>query len=209
VGGVSLVGRVGSICNAMDWINNAVISTDSQEIREEASVHGLDGFFLRPDYLATDSATSQDVWRHALEESETHYGQKFSISILLEPTSPLRTTQDIEETVMRVTKDGYDAAVTISPTPSSYTPHKTLEVDSSGLVTFYKQNGKEYLTRQAIPQYFHLNGICYVSRRELVLDRSLTTILEARCASVIIDRPVVNIDEPFDLKLAEWLLQNQ
>ena len=92
------------------------------------------------------------------------------------------------------------AAATVSQTPAHYTPHKTLTVED-GTIGFYLEGGAGYSLRQSIPNYFHRNGICYCVTREALMEAG--EILEQDCAAVIIDRPVVNIDEPFDFELAQ------
>ena len=171
--------------------------------------YGLDGFFSRPHYLATDDATSHHVWKHAFHVAEEHYKETFTISILLEPTSPLRRVSDLFETVLKVASGGYSAAITVSPTPASYTPHKTLELNQDGILKFYREDGKNFSLRQKIPQYYHRNGVCYAAKRETLLDEKLNTIIESDCAGVVIDQPVVNIDEPIDLEYAAWLLSRR
>jgi len=204
VGGHSLVARAARVLKTLDWIDVAIISTDDEEIAEEARSHGLDVPFMRPPELSGDTANSMDMWSHAWEHCEQHYNKCFDLSILLEPTSPLRRPEDIELTLRTLVEGGHRAAATVSPTPAHYTPHKTLTIDSNGIIGFYLQDGQNYSLRQAIPDYYHRNGICYaVTRRTLLEDGH---ILEDDCAAVIIERPVVNIDEPFDLELAEWLL---
>ncbi len=207
VGGVSLVGRAGALASSLAWIDEAVISTDDDEILAEAIAHGLDAPFVRPPELASDTAKSVDMWRHAWLASEAHYGRRFDISILLEPTSPLRTAADMERTVATVVDGHHAAAATVSPTPAHFTPHKTLTVDGQGCVGFYLEGGQRFALRQSIPRYYHRNGLCYAARRATLVDHG--TILDVDCAAVIIERPLVNIDEPFELELANFLLQRE
>lgn len=136
--------------------------------------------------------------------AEEYYAMNFDISILLEPTSPLRRPEDIEKTVFALLDGDHLAAATVSVAPAHFTPHKCLEVDSHGYIQFYLRNGAAFSLRQKIPTYYFRNGICYATKRETVIEKK--QILEDRCISVVIDRPVVNIDEPFDLELAEILL---
>jgi CMP-N-acetylneuraminic acid synthetase len=205
VGGLSLVGRAGALAAQLPWLDAAVISTDDEEIAEEAERHGLARPFLRPDELASDTASSVEVWRHAWLEAERHYGVRFDVSILLEPTSPLRTVQDVEAVVRAVVEDGHAAAATVSPTPAHFTPHKTLLLAADGTISFYLDNGARFANRHLIPRYFHRNGLCYAVRRQTLVDAN--HIIEQDCFAVVVNRPVVNIDEPFELEMAEWLLR--
>lgn len=69
-------------------------------------------------------------------------------------------------------------------------------------------NGGAFSRRQASPgDVFHRNGLCYAATRDAVVERGEN--IGADCAAVVIDRPVVNIDDPFELELAEWLLERQ
>lgn len=207
VGGTSLVGRAGALAASIDWIDEAVISTDDDEILAEAIAHGLDAPFVRPADLASDTAKSVDMWRHAWLASEAHYGRRFDLSVLLEPTSPLRSADDLARTVAALVGGKHAAAATVSPTPAHFTPHKTLTVDGEGRIGFYLEGGQRFALRQSIPRYYHRNGLCYAVRRATLVDHR--TILEVDCAAVVVERPLVNIDEPFELELAEFLLHRE
>ncbi len=204
VGGRSLVARAGDVAAALPWLDAALISTDDREIGEAARDAGLDFPFLRPDELAGDRAGSAEMWRHAWLAAEAHYGRRFDLSVLLEPTSPLRRPEDVTATVDLLLDSGARAAATVSPTPAHFTPHKTLTRDGDGRIGFYLATGARHALRQSIPDYYHRNGVCYALRRATLVDDG--HIIEEDCAALVIERPLVNIDEPFELELAEWLL---
>ena len=206
VGGISLVGTAAQVARALPWIDAALISTDDEEIADEARRYGLDVPFLRPACLSNDTASSKDMWRHAWLAAERHYGKTFDISVLLEPTSPLRRAEDVELTVRTLLEAQAPAAVTVSPTPAHFTPHKTLTVGDSGYIGFYLSDGVQFARRQEIPDYFHRNGICYAVTRKHLLEDNF--IVEGGAVAIIIERPVVNIDVAFELKLAGWLLES-
>lgn len=206
LGGISLICRAAKIIDSLPWIDKAMLSTDDEKIASEGKKCGLDVPFIRPAELATDSATSADMWKHAWLNCEKIYGCRYDISILLEPTSPLRVPKDVQRTLKVLLKGEYKAAATVSRTPAHFTPHKTLLV-KDGRIDFYMPKGKQYSTRQKIPEFYHRNGVCYAVKRETLLEHG--HIIEEDCAAVIIKRPVVNIDEPFELELAEWLLSKQ
>ena len=112
-----------------------------------------------------------------------------------------------ELAVAAVVDGGHLAAATVSRTPAHFTPHKTLTVSPEGVIGFYLAEGARHSLRQSIPSYFHRNGLCYALTRGALVDRG--HILEEDCAAVVIDRHVVNIDEPFELELAEFLLRRE
>jgi CMP-N-acetylneuraminic acid synthetase len=207
IGGLSLVARAAAAAAALPAIDSRVLSTDDPEIADEGRRHGLDVPFMRPAELSSDTAGSADMWRHAWLAAEGHYGQRFEVSVLLEPTSPLRRPADIERTLAALLDSGLGAATTVSATPAHYTPHKTLTLDGAGRLGFFLEAGARHSRRQSVPQYYHRNGLCYAATREQLVDRGW--IIDENAVAVVIERPVVNIDEPFELELAEWLLQRE
>ena len=207
VGPLSLIGWAARTVSQLSWIDGAVISTDDAEMAAEGREHGLAAPFMRPAEMASDTASSATMWRHAWLESEAHFGQRFDISILLQPTTPLRCAADIERTVATMVDGGHRAAATVSHLPGHFTPQKCLTVDKRGVIGFFLADGATYSARQAIPQYFHRNGVCYAVTRETLIDRG--SIVEDDCRAVLIDKYVVNIDDPIELELAEFMLSKQ
>lgn len=207
LGGLTLVGRATQLAVSMPWIDEVIVSTDDPEIAAEVLRQGGEAPFLRPDNLASDTASSDDMWRHAWVAAEAHYGRRFDISILLEPTSPLRNPGDLTATMDTLLDGDHRGAVTVSPTPAHYAPHKTLMVEADGRVGFLVEDGARFARRQDVPALYHRNGLCYALRRDPFLAGA--PILNEDCAAVVVERQVVNIDEPFELELAAWLLARQ
>jgi CMP-N-acetylneuraminic acid synthetase len=203
VRGLSLVALAARALLETGFADRAVCSTDDEAIAEEAKRHGLDVPDLRPKELSGSLAKSVDVWAHVWRDMEQRDGCRYELSILLEPTSPLRRAHDIEATLNALVATGARAAATVSPTPAHFTPHKTLTVGDDNRIGFYLQDGARFALRQSIPAYYHRNGVCYAARRNTVVERG--QILEEDCIAVVLDRPLVNIDDAFDLELAEFL----
>jgi len=204
VNGKSLIAHTADCVKQLDWMDAIVLSSDDEEICQHARKVDVDVPFTRPDDLSTDDAKSIDVWRHAWLFCENYYKKKFDISVLLEPTSPMRTAQDITQAVnLLIDKKAFSVA-SVSRTPGHYTPHKTLKLSEGGYIAPYLEGGIKYSIRQHIPNYYHRNGICYATTRESLIDNH--NLMEQHCIPLVIDRPVVNIDEEIDLKLAEVLL---
>lgn len=207
VGGLSLIGWAAKTIAALPWVDHGVISTDDAEMADEARARGLDAPFMRPDEFATDMASSTGMWQHAWLESEAHYGTRFDVSILLQPTTPLRRADDVTRTVKAMVEGGHGAAATLSQVPGHFTPQKCLTLDDEGVIGFFMDGGAQYANRQLIPDYYHRNGVCYAVTRETLIDHG--NIVEDDCVGVMIDGFVVNIDEPFELELAEFMLARE
>ena len=205
LGGLSLVGHAARTAGKLPWLDRAVLSTDDEEIAAEGRRTGLEVPFMRPAELAADMAGSVEMWQHAWRASEAHFGEAYDISILLEPTSPMRRPEDITAAVDALIASGCAAAATVSQAPAHFTPHKCLTVDAGGTIGFYHDRGQRFAIRQKIPAYYYRNGICYAVRRKTLLEDA--HIIEEDCRAVVIDRPIVNIDDFHDLEYAEFLMQ--
>lgn len=203
IGGVSLVALAAKVAHKINWVDTAIISTDCEEIAAEARSHGLDHLFMRPDELSNDLASSVDVWKHAWLMAETAASCRYEISVLLEPTCPLRRCDDIDRAVKEMLSNKAESCLTVSKTPAHYTPEKTLQVNDSGFIQHYLPSGRQQTIRQLIPPYYHRNGACYIVNRDQLFLRN--TIIDENSFAVVIDRPLVNIDDLFDLQIARWL----
>jgi CMP-N-acetylneuraminic acid synthetase len=205
VGGRSLVEHAAGTAAALSWIDRAVLSTDDEKIAEEGRSCGLEVPFMRPAELAGDLSPAVEAWRHAWLASEEHYGCRFDISLLLQPTTPLRRTDDVERTVRTMIEGGHRAAAAVSRLPGHYTPEKIVKLDDQGCLSLYSEKNATITSRQAFPTYYFRNGVCYSATRDAVVrDRE---IAKRDCVGVLIDEPVANIDDPIELEWAEFLAQ--
>lgn len=205
IGENSLVSIAAQLLNNLDFVDARILSTDDLDIAAEGLKCGVDVPFIRSKELSTDEANSVDMWRDAWARAEEYYNRKFDISLLLEPTSPMRSADDIYKTIMMLVSEKVGCVVTVSKTPAHFTPHKALKLTESNDLSFYIEKGEQFSLRQRIPDFYHRNGICYAVTREHLLNNGL--LLEENTKALIIDRNVVNIDDPFDLEMARWLFE--
>jgi CMP-N-acetylneuraminic acid synthetase len=205
IGGLSLIARAARVIGELKWIDQAVISTDDPDMAEEGRRHGLDVPFMRPAALAGDTSSGPDVLHHAWTECERKYGMRFDHALYLEPTSPLRRADDVEATLKKLLSGPYQSAATVSRSPGHFTPHKCLLVDGEGLIRFYLPEGRAVHARQQIPAYYYRNGVAYAVRREPFLTSK--EVIGDSTAAVVIDRPLVNVDDELELQFADWLVR--
>lgn len=204
VAGKSLIEHAAQTIMATPCIDAAIVSTDDTEISQEATRCGLDCPFLRPYSLSTDTATSVDTWAHAWRSCEAYFQTRFDISLLLEPTSPMRRPSDLQSAIEMVIQSGFAAVASVSQSPGHYTPQKLLTLDEQRL-SYYLSDGTHVHRRQDIRgNYYFRNGICYAATRSRILEEG--KILGENCGALVISRPVSNIDHPLDLAWTEFLL---
>ncbi len=145
---------------ARDIFDDTVIciTTDCQEIKDVVeNTTGLKVPFLRPNELATDTAGTYEVLLHALDFYKKN-GYKADTLILLQPTSPLRTSQHIKDAIKLYSKD-IDMVVSVKQTKSN--PYYVLFEDANdGFLA--KSKEASFTRRQDCPEVWELNGAIYV-----------------------------------------------
>ena len=201
--GKSLIAHAGNCLSSLRWMDRKILSTDSEVYAEEGKRHGLEVPFLRPDELSSDRSPAMDMMAHALEQCEAFYEERYDLLAVVEPTSPFRRPSDIEFACLGLIRGNYDSAVCVSPADTKSHPLKMLAVESDRL-RHYDPAAQNITARQQLDTLYVRNGACYLVTRDAFLKhRRFITDNTFAC---IIDRRMVNIDEPIDLEWAEFLL---
>jgi len=131
---------------------------------------------------------------------------KFDIVLVIEPTSPLRKSEDIEETTMKLIYSNAYSAVTVSKINSQNHPNKVFEILNDRL-NFFSLLGSEIRNRQELNDLYYRNGCCYAIFCEPF--KKIKAIISKDSIPVLIDRYVANIDEEIDLAWAEFLITQE
>jgi CMP-N,N'-diacetyllegionaminic acid synthase len=203
LGGISLIGRAGSCLNQLSWLDGKIISTDSNLYIKEGKKYNLDAPFLRPESLSGDYSSAVDTVIHGLLEAEKFYKINFDIILIIEPTSPFRESQDVENTLKAMILNDAESSICVSPLNAKYHPLKILQI-KSGKLSHQTPLGENIIARQQLDQLYFRNGICYaVSRKYLLKNKS---IFSKNTHSYIVDRNIVNIDDSVDFEWAEFLI---
>ena len=150
-------------------IDAVVVSTDDEQITEVAASAGAEVPFLRPSALAGDRASSIDVVIHALDFLESK-GRVFDIVLLLEPTSPLRETADIQVALQRMVATGAAAIVSVCRAESTH-PAFMFRTTGQGCLEPFMSVSPTGVRRQEIEPLFYLEGSLYASTVEALRKR--------------------------------------
>lgn len=164
LGGRPLLAWPIAAARASRYVDRVVISTDSPEFAALAVEAGADAPFLRPAALAGDTATSIDVIRHALDALE-QAGDRYDYLVLLEPTSPLTESVDIDRALEMLVagREVADAIVGVTPLVSSH-PEFAVARSPSGLIRPHAAADFGALPRrQDIEPLYALDGSLYAS----------------------------------------------
>lgn len=181
-----------------------LVSTDSTKIKSVVEQTGLKVSFLRPKYLATDSANSRDVLLHTINQFTIKNKIKPDVVILLQPTSPLREACHIKDAIKLYSSD-LDMVVSVKKTKSN--PYYVLyEENERG---FLKQSKKgNFTTRQSCPAVWELNGAIYVINVKSLEQNKISDFSKIKKYIMPMNNSI-DIDTELDFSLAELILKKQ
>lgn len=183
-------------------ICDILVSTDDRTIATVCSEAGAFVPWLRPDWLATDTASSVDVALHALDWYEAEKGPVDGV-LLLQPTSPFRTPKTLSRGIELFSKSGQQPVLSVSPTHAH--PMWMLKMDGDYLVPFMREHGLGTRSQELPPAYV-VNGSFYlITPTEL---RACRSFVGAKTIPLFIESPqeALDIDTEWDWKVADAAL---
>ena len=130
--GKPLISYTTELTQDLPWLDSTVVSTDSQEIAETATQTPGVEIVWRPEELSGDRIGDHPVLRHALSAREEQTGERYDIVLMLQPTSPLRTVDDVEGCITTLQNGDWDAVWSVSETELTYHPRKTIGAVPAG-----------------------------------------------------------------------------
>ena len=180
--------------------DEVMVSTDSERYAEIAREYGANVPFLRSEATAGDTASSWDTVKEVLGKYQES-GRWFDSVCLLQPTSPLRTSEDIKEANTLFEKASV-AVISVCEVEHSPLWCNTLPDDGSLEDFIKKENNKQ---RQSSGKYYRLNGAIYFVRTD-ALHEDCFLYREGSYAYVMAQEKSIDIDSELDFKLAEILV---
>ncbi len=185
-------------------VGRTIVSTDSPEIAEVSMKFGAEVPFIRPYEIAQDSTPALPVILHALgwlaENDKTEYDAFF----LLQPTSPLRNSQDLKDSISIMKNGNADSVVSVCSAREHPLLMKKIAEDGSLESLF---GDSENVIRQKFPPIYILNGAIYLSKINFFL--RMQSFYAGRCLPLLMpDSRSADIDSKHDLDCAELLMRN-
>ncbi len=183
-------------------VDEICVTTDCRAIADVAERNGLEIPFMRPAELASDSASSEDVIRHALQFYENERKKTFDAVVLLQPTSPLRKIEDVNAMIDIFRRS--DADMVVSVKQSSENPYYTLfEEDEEGHL--YQSKPGNFTHRQDCPPVYAYNGSVYVINTSRFLSQGFGGLKVTKY--IMDDEHSVDIDNQLDWELTEIIFK--
>jgi N-acylneuraminate cytidylyltransferase len=181
------------------FIDRLIVSTDSQEIADIAIEYGAEVPFLRGANLAQDDTKTIDVVLDVLK----HY-PNYEWLLLLQPTSPLRSTEDIDDAIRFCIKNQASSCVSVCLSQES--PYWTYILNKEQHIIPFCDS-EPFFQRQQVPKTYRINGAIYFEKVERLLNEK--NFVENKPLGFLMPQErSVDIDNLIDFQLAELLIQN-
>ena len=188
--------------NQSTYIDTVIVSTDDVDIQRISEQYGALVPFLREAKIASDEATTISVVVDAVKRLEVN-GEKFDVVILLQPTSPLRTTEEIDVAIDIFFQNNMQGIVSVNVAEVS--PFLLRTIEGSQLQRIISKSST--IRRQDMPTYYEVNGAIYIN--------AISDIKESLSFN---DNPIpyimscehsIDIDTWDDLEKAKYYLSNK
>lgn len=184
------------------FIDKIIVSTDNKEISRISISYGADVPFLRPKHLAQDTSSTLDVVKHALRFLEDNQSYAPDMIVVLQPTSPLRTTKIIDSSISLLKNSNATSVITVSKIKKH--PYSSFWL-KKGMLKPFKSNFTTYNQRQKYTDLYYPTGDVYVFWNKTL--KKYDSIYGHRIKALIIaDENTTDIDTPFDLFVSEMLM---
>ncbi|MDY6845025.1 MAG: acylneuraminate cytidylyltransferase family protein [Thermodesulfobacteriota bacterium] len=184
-------------------LNRVIVSTDDEKIAAISRTFGAEIPFIRPAELAQDTTPTLPVLQHAVQflcETERYQPD---IIVTLQPTSPLRKANQIDEAIKKLFETGSDSVVSLSETEHS--PYWMQKVEGDRVFPFI-EGSEKYTRRQDLPKIYQLNGAVYVTKYDILMKENKILGNDTR-AFIMNKQDSIDIDTELDWKFAELILE--
>ena len=178
------------------------VSTDSEKYAKIARQYGADVPFLRSAEMSSDTASSWDTVREVLSRYAER-GQQFDYVMLLQPTSPLRTAEDISSAFCLLDTETINV---VSVTEVDHPVQWCFPLPKNQSLDEFAKSPYNAMRRQELTPYYRENGAVYLVRTERMADPSYDLYAD-HCRALIMPRErSIDIDTKTDFAIAEALL---
>ena len=185
------------------YIDHVIVSTDDQKIAEIALQYGAEVPFLRPDFLASDTAQAVDNYIYTIERLSKEWNTPIEEFVVLQPTSPLRIAEDIDGAIEMFMEKQADSVISYTPEAHPVRWHKYLDENNAFVDIF----DTTIANRQDLKTSYYPNGAVYVFRFSMIKERKYYT--DKSYGFVMPRVRSVDIDYKGDFDYVEFLMSRR
>lgn len=185
------------------YVDRIIVTTDDKKIAKVSVSSGAEVPFLRPQKISKDNSTTLQAVKHTLDFLRIHQSYIPDVIVILQPTSPLRTTKLIDYTINTLIKSKATCALTVSKIKKH--PFSSFWL-KSGFLEPFNRNFIKYDRRQKQPDLYFPTGDVYALWHNTI--EKYGSIYGPKIKPVLAESISVDIDDPFDLFLAEMIIKH-
>lgn len=190
-------------------IDRVIVSTDDDQIAKIAKKCGAEVPFKRPAYLATDTAHTPPVIKHAIKYLRDKENYNTDIVVTLQPTSPLRKFSDVDKIIKMLVDHKYDSVISVHNV-GHFHPWWMSKMKGDRLVPFLELDPsiEPYnMERQKLPTVLRQNGSIFVTKTKALFEKN-NIIIKENCGSYLMDETYsLEVDNPTDFMILEMVMK--
>jgi CMP-N-acetylneuraminic acid synthetase len=189
-------------------LDRVILSTDDEEIASVGREFGVEVPFMRPAELARDTSGSLEMAMHALDWAAREPAGEPEYLLILQPTSPLRVSADIDAAIELALERRAEAVVGVRETFSPAHPYDIWRTESTGEMRYFLDTKDKPTRRQDYPPAYVSCGAIYLNR--VITFRQTRNFHPSGTLAYHMpaDRSI-DIDTPLDLQIADFLLRQR
>lgn len=192
---------------SLSSIKRVIVSTDSEEIAIISKEYGAEVPFMRPSELAQDDSPEWLSWRHALNYLKDIEDKLPDVMLSVPATSPLRKTEDLNNSLEMFYNGGADAVITI--TEAHRNPwFNMVELSANKTVELVNKDENILFRRQDARKVYDITTVAYVLSPQFVLTKNSLFSGRVKAVMVPVDRSI-DIDTLYDFEIAEYLMSRR
>lgn len=203
--GKPLIAWTIEVAKTCHYLDRLIVSTDDEEIAAVARQYGAETPFMRPRELASDAASSEGVFLHAIDWFEKQ-GMFYDTFVVLQPTSPLRTLEDLNNAFTRFIE--LHAGAVVSVCEVNHHPYHCNMLPADLNMKHFFTEHVETQNRQALQVFYRLNGAIYLADVSYFRQRG-HFYGDETYAYIMPQERSVDIDTLLDFEFAELLLKKR
>jgi len=187
-----------------EYVDSVIVSTDCREIAEISKNYGAEVPFMRPADIADDYSTTNSVILHAINIlSQT---EVFDIIVILQPTSPLRLSTDIDNALEMLERKKSDGVVSVCE--CEHSPLWSNIIPNDGNLGGFINEAIQSKRSQDLPTYYRLNGAVYAFTTASFIKNQGVDYTDSVFSIEMPTLRSIDIDHELDFKLAEVILNS-
>lgn len=189
---------------ASQYLTRCIVSTDDQEIADISLKFGADIPFMRPADLAQDQSTSIEVVQDVLRKLEENYGEKYDYLMILQPTSPLRSSEDIDACIKKIIDTDADSVMSMLELVD-FSLKKLKKIEDDKILPLIEEEGEQSARRQEEKKVYKRNCAIYLTKTEFIMKGDLFGKISR--PYIMSTQHSTDINEPVDFELVEFFLK--